>query len=318
MAPTLLARRGAASLLAIVATIALLPTMALATWRVHNDVDITQIDPAPVPGGTEEQTCPDALHGQSAWSTSVPPDEDPESLRPATGSPAYQPVDYVVWKAPPGASGGDFVEADDGGVDYQLPNGDSVPAIFVMQFTTPARATVAPQLVFPPASTTSDNLYLFSLTNFTAPLPTDSAHRVAVGDILGVKPASGGSTFIDLSVIDCTPGPVTARIDVLPGVRPNYVVLKLKAPVLPVLVYGSAALDVRSITSVRLQDAAPGSVPSVLTKPFDANHDGKLDRVYWFAPSATGIRCGQTSVTLTGRTSSGLRFTGTDSIRTVC
>jgi hypothetical protein len=317
MARTLLTR-GAAALFVTVSTIALLPTIALATWRVHNDVDITQIDPAAVTGGTEEQTCPDAFHGQSAWSTSVPPDEDPESLRPGTGSPAYQPVDYVVWKAPPGASGGDFQEADVGDdVNYLLPDGHLVPAIFVMRFTTPARAAVPAQLVFPPASTTSDNLYFFSLTDFTARFPTGAA-QLAPGDIVGVKPLAGGSTFIDLTVIDCTPPPVTARIDVLPGLRTNYVAPWLRAPVLPVLVYGSPALSVRAIASVHLQDAAAASVPAILSRPFDANRDGNLDRVYFFSPAATGITCGQTSVTLTGQTTDGTHIVGTDSIRTVC
>ena len=104
----------------------------------------------------------------------------------------------------------------------------------------------------------------------------------------------------------------------LPGLRVNYVIPRLRAPVLPVLVYGSSAVSVRAITSVHLQDAALGSVPAILTRPFDADHDGYLDRVYWFSPVATGITCGQTSVTLTGQTTGGTHIVGTDSIRTVC
>jgi hypothetical protein len=111
---------------------------------------------------------------------------------------------------------------------------------------------------------------------------------------------------------------VSVRIDVRPGSTSNKVDPHQSTPLLPVLVYGSATLDVRSIAAVHLQKAGPKSVSPELRRPYDANRDGYLDRRYYFAPSATGIRCGQTSVTLTGRTSSGLRFTGTDAIRTVC
>jgi hypothetical protein len=308
-------RRGATALLAATTVIALAPSAAVATWRIHNDVDITQIT-AP-PGGTENETCSNALHGQSAWSTSVSPGEDPELSRPAAGSFAYQPVDYVVWKAPPGASGGDFVEADVGtGVNYQLADGTLLPAIFVRQFTTPARASVPAQLVFPPASSTSDNLYLYSLTNFTATLPSSGSQRVVTGDIIGVKPASGGSTFIDLTVISC--GPVPVRIDVRPGSSTNNVNPRQSTPLLPVLVYGSSTIDVRTIAAVHLQNASPKAVAANLRRPFDADGDGFLDRRYYFAPSATGIRCGQATVALTGRTTSGVHFKSTDAIHTVC
>jgi hypothetical protein len=102
------------------------------------------------------------------------------------------------------------------------------------------------------------------------------------------------------------------------SISTNYVLPRVRAPPLPVLVYGSPDVDVRSTASVQLQDAAPGLVPGFLTRPFDADHDGYLDRVYWFSPAATGIVCGQRSVTMTGSTSSGTHFSGTDAIRTVC
>ena len=46
--------------------------------------------------------------------------------------------------------------------------------------------------------------------------------------------------------------------------------------------------------------------------------DGNLNRLYVFSPAATGITCGQTSVTLTGQTTGGTHVLGTDSIRTWC
>jgi len=49
----------------------------------------------------------------------------------------------------------------------------------------------------------------------------------------------------------------------------------------------------------------------------DANGDGAMDMVLRFEIQDTGIKCGDTSASLTGQTSSGLSFRGSDSIRTV-
>ena len=49
----------------------------------------------------------------------------------------------------------------------------------------------------------------------------------------------------------------------------------------------------------------------------DVDRDGDTDLVLRFEIQDTGIRCGDTSASLTGQTSSGLSFSGSDSIRTV-
>lgn len=49
----------------------------------------------------------------------------------------------------------------------------------------------------------------------------------------------------------------------------------------------------------------------------DVNRDGKKDLVLHFRTQDTGIVCGDTSVSLTGKTSSGQAITGSDSIRTM-
>ena len=48
----------------------------------------------------------------------------------------------------------------------------------------------------------------------------------------------------------------------------------------------------------------------------DVNGDHRLDRVLMFRTRLSGIACGQTTATLTGRTSLGQRFEGADSIAT--
>jgi hypothetical protein len=306
----ILGRKAAATLIAAGALVLFGSLPASARWTIHDGNDATQIS-AP-PGGEEGQTCADRLRGQSGWAEGV---DDPTGVIPPAY--AYHGVPYEVWQAPPGAQAdGFFSEADDGsGAVFVAANGTTVgPATKILTFPGPDRTALpAPEPIDPPATGTPDN-WVFLSGDIDVALPG----TVHAGDLLGVKPAGVETTFLNVPVVDCTPPPIVARIDVLPGLRTNYVVPRLRAPVLPVLVYGSPAVSVRTITSVHLQNAAPGSVPAILTRPFDANHDGYLDRVYWFSPAATGIACGQSSVSMTGRTSSGTHFSGTDAIRTVC
>lgn len=49
----------------------------------------------------------------------------------------------------------------------------------------------------------------------------------------------------------------------------------------------------------------------------DVNGDGHLDLVLHFRTQETGIHCGDTSATLTGKTFGGEAIQGTDSIKTV-
>jgi hypothetical protein len=49
----------------------------------------------------------------------------------------------------------------------------------------------------------------------------------------------------------------------------------------------------------------------------DVDHDGTVDLVLRFAIQDTGIRCGDTSAVLKGRTSGGELVEGSDSIRTI-
>ena len=88
---------------------------------------------------------------------------------------------------------------------------------------------------------------------------------------------------------------------------------------MPVRRDGSAVLHIRSVAYIRTPAGRSGSDRSAhLRRPFDANNDGRLDRVYFFSPAATGIRCGQASVTLTARTTGGRHFSGANPIRAVC
>jgi hypothetical protein len=49
----------------------------------------------------------------------------------------------------------------------------------------------------------------------------------------------------------------------------------------------------------------------------DVNGDGRLDMILQFSVQDTGIQCGMTSASLTGKTVSGQPIKGSDSINTV-
>ena len=49
----------------------------------------------------------------------------------------------------------------------------------------------------------------------------------------------------------------------------------------------------------------------------DVDSDGDLDLVLHFSTQSTGITCGMTTATLTGKTFGGESISGTDSIKTV-
>jgi hypothetical protein len=315
--------RGVLALLVAGSIVALAPSVASARWQIHNGADATQMVPAP--DGNDTHTCADALHGQSAWTTVIPVGGDPDPSQVTFDSTTFATVTYEVYKRPPNVpdvnDAYDFDFDGDGDLDvvFDDSTGQAVPAIFVETFVTdPRTAPPAPgyELVYPPFDPTTDNTYLYSLVSFDAPIPQGT---VVPGDVLVIRPLNANA-FYKLTVIDCAPAPVTARIDVLPGSSTNVIHPKVKLPLIPVLVYGSNALRVRSIvkSSVRLKNAPAADVSATQSRLFDADHDGKLDRKYYFSPVKTGITCGQTSVTLTGRTKTGIHFTGTNPIRTVC
>jgi hypothetical protein len=296
------ASRGTAALLAASGLLLLSAPSASARWTIHNDADVTNI--AAPPGGVDGETCADRIRGQAGWAVGESPDV---YVPPAL---AYQAVQYDIWTKPATApTGGDIQLAPNGqDVVYVQPDSTSVPAAFVKHFTTSRRHAVTPPYLIPDFG----GLYLYTVGTFYTSLP----QSIAAGDPVGIKPTATGSDFLTLTTIDCARAVV--RVDVRPGVTPNTVNPRQPTPLLPVLVYGSATLDVRSIAAVHLKNAESRAVAAELRRPFDADGDGFLDKTYYFSPKATGIRCGQGSVTLAGRTSLGLRFGGTDSIHPMC
>ena len=126
--------------------------------------------------------------------------------------------------------------------------------------------------------------------------------------------------YVTLGAVACSSGPITARIDLRPGSTLNRVAPSDKQASLVVRLYGSATLDVRNVTDVKLGNAAAAPIPAGKRKrflPHDRDKDGYLDRDFLFVPAATGITCSSTSVSLTGKTADGTPFSGTDSVTPV-
>lgn len=141
---------------------------------------------------------------------------------------------------------------------------------------------------------------------------------LAPGTLLELLPAGSFGPPQLLQVADCTPPPVSARIDVLPLVSPNVVVPGSQLPI-PVVLFGSAELDAGSATNLQLGTATPIVWPKWLKADAtaDLNRDGFVDRLVWFRTDRTGITCQSTSVDLTGSLANGQTLKGTDAVKPV-
>ena len=107
----------------------------------------------------------------------------------------------------------------------------------------------------------------------------------------------------------------SVRIDVKPGEAPNPVNPRSQG-VIPVAILGTGALDVRTldVASARLGVGQVGARGGGHVE--DVNGDGRADLVLQFPTQGTELRCGDTVLVLTGRTTSGGSISGFDSVVT--
>jgi hypothetical protein len=123
----------------------------------------------------------------------------------------------------------------------------------------------------------------------------------------------------DLGIAGATTGPVNSirvSIDLRPGSAVNPVNPSSQG-VLPVAILGTATFDVATVdaASVRLgRGAAPPQDGGHLE---DVNGDGIPDLVLQFPTALVAVRCGDSSIALTGQTTTGTPITGSDSLVTV-
>jgi len=277
---------------------------ASAKWILGNgqtDLEITAPDPA-----HPFQVCFDRVQGRAGLNT---PD-DPAVTPPPPGP--YSPITVRVFVGAPGTLDGATVQGDG---TLLLLDGTTTLAAAASQVTS------APTPVDPPESYFGDFSETFLVWEYAA-APFDisiPAGKSQPGDEMLVQQGSHPA-YVTLGTVACSTGPITARIDVLPGKTANNVKPSAKRPVLIVRLFGSAALDVTGVTDLKLGNASPAPIPPSQAKRFkpkDRNHDGFLDRDFRFVPAQTGITCSSTSITLTGKTAGGTSFSGSDAVHPV-
>jgi len=109
---------------------------------------------------------------------------------------------------------------------------------------------------------------------------------------------------------------LTVTVDIKPGSATNPINLKAKG-VIPVAILSDATLDATTL-DVRSIRFGPGGAVEVHGKGHveDVNGDGRNDLVLHFDVQASGIACGATSASVSGQTSSGRQFSGSDAVST--
>jgi hypothetical protein len=145
---------------------------------------------------------------------------------------------------------------------------------------------------------------------------------------LGVPFGRGGSSewqrddFLDLgfqTFVEPIPKPcaILVSIDIKPGSDTNPINPKSKG-VIPVAILTTNTFDATTVDPLSVQFGPDGATEAHGRGHIeDANGDGRLDLVLHFNTKETGIQCGDTSASLTGKTFNGQAIEGSDSIKTV-
>jgi hypothetical protein len=112
-----------------------------------------------------------------------------------------------------------------------------------------------------------------------------------------------------------TPAAEHVTIDILPDSLTNAINPK-SAGVIPVAILTTPTFDAATVDSgsVKFGPYLATSVDSALV---DVDGDSDLDLILHFRSQQAGIKCGDTSLSLTGGTSAGQAIEGSDSIKTV-
>ncbi|MGZ3789690.1 MAG: hypothetical protein ACXVLQ_14265 [Bacteriovorax sp.] len=122
---------------------------------------------------------------------------------------------------------------------------------------------------------------------------------------------------VNFSVISVTPAPVEVNIDIKPGTFPNSINPKNQGKI-PVAILTTSSFNAASVIPNTVHFGSMGTEAAPVQYAMeDVDGDGDLDLILHFNTQDTGIKCGDTSATLTGKTIDGKDITGTDSIVTV-
>jgi hypothetical protein len=121
----------------------------------------------------------------------------------------------------------------------------------------------------------------------------------------------------DIGAIEFQPAVLTVVIDIKPGSDPAPINPKSKGKI-PVAILTTDTFDATTVDPTTVRFGRSGTeATSVQSALEDVDGDGTLDMILHFNTQDTGIQCGQTSGSLTGKTVSGQAIQGSDSIQTV-
>lgn len=104
-------------------------------------------------------------------------------------------------------------------------------------------------------------------------------------------------------------------IDIKPGSFPNSINPRSRG-VIPVAILTTPTFDATTVDPSSVQ-FGPNLATPVHSALEDVDGDGDLDMILHFRTQETGINCGDTSASLTGRTNAGQAIEGSDFIKTV-
>jgi len=128
-----------------------------------------------------------------------------------------------------------------------------------------------------------------------------------------------GLPVVDMGADELAPtgGPNVVTLDIKPGVLPNSINVQSNG-VIPVAILTTDAFDATKVDALSVR-FGPQRATEAHSRDHveDVNGDNRLDLVLHFMVLETGIRCGDTSASLTGLTVEGLMIEGADSIFTV-
>jgi hypothetical protein len=137
--------------------------------------------------------------------------------------------------------------------------------------------------------------------------------RVVFAGLVWFVPAG---SYADWDYVRLTPTTIPVAIDIKPGSNPNSI-NPASNGVIPVAVLTDAAFDAASLDVATVRFGATGAEAAPVHSAMeDVDGDGDLDLVLHFRAQQTGLACGATSASLTGKTAGGQSILGSDAVNT--